>query len=69
MEHNALWLEKEDSCYKPELCLDSESSLLPAQGRDLIDLDYVQNRSTGLISLVIYFSILPHRVDFKGQKV
>lgn len=39
------------------------------KGRELIDLDSVQNKSTGLMSLVIYFSILPHRTDFMRQKI
>lgn len=38
-----------------------------AQGRKLTDLDHMQNKSTGLISLVIYLSNLPYRMDFKRQ--
>lgn len=41
VEHNALWLEKEDGCCKHTLCLDSESLSLPGPGRELIDLDDV----------------------------
>lgn len=32
VEDNALWLEKEDGCYKHALCLDSESLSLPGPG-------------------------------------
>lgn len=32
VEHKALWLEKEDGCYKHALCLDSESLPLPGPG-------------------------------------
>lgn len=32
VEHNALWLEKEDGCYKHALRLDSESLSLPGPG-------------------------------------